>query len=100
MACSPTRQYWSVGLALWWGCGSDLICLPNACPISGPGPQRACPEGHLHPTGLSEITHGQALETALGPLASDETRTAIRRAESRPQALTLQIGRASCRERV
>jgi uncharacterized protein (DUF1800 family) len=31
----------------------------------------------------------QALETALGPLASDETRTAIRRAESRPQALTL-----------
>ena len=31
----------------------------------------------------------QALETALGPLATDETRTAIRRAESRPQALTL-----------
>jgi uncharacterized protein (DUF1800 family) len=31
----------------------------------------------------------QALDTALGPLASDETRTAIRRAESRPQALTL-----------
>jgi len=31
----------------------------------------------------------QALEIALGPLASDETRTAIRRAESRPQALTL-----------
>jgi uncharacterized protein (DUF1800 family) len=30
-----------------------------------------------------------AAETALGPLASDETRTAIRRAESRPQALTL-----------
>jgi uncharacterized protein (DUF1800 family) len=31
----------------------------------------------------------QALEIALGPLATDETRTAIRRAESRPQALTL-----------
>ena len=31
----------------------------------------------------------QALETALGPLATDETRTAVRRAESRPQALTL-----------
>jgi uncharacterized protein (DUF1800 family) len=31
----------------------------------------------------------QALDTALGPLATDETRTAIRRAESRPQALTL-----------
>ncbi len=30
-----------------------------------------------------------ALETGLGPFASDETRTAIRRAESRPQALTL-----------
>jgi uncharacterized protein (DUF1800 family) len=30
-----------------------------------------------------------ALETGLGPLASEETRTAIRRAESRPQALTL-----------
>jgi uncharacterized protein (DUF1800 family) len=30
-----------------------------------------------------------AVETALGPLASEETRTAIRRAESRPQALTL-----------
>jgi uncharacterized protein (DUF1800 family) len=29
------------------------------------------------------------LEVALGPLATDETRTAIRRAESRPQALTL-----------
>jgi uncharacterized protein (DUF1800 family) len=31
----------------------------------------------------------QALEAALGPLATNETRTAIRRAESRPQALTL-----------
>jgi uncharacterized protein (DUF1800 family) len=31
----------------------------------------------------------QALDTALGALATDETRTAIRRAESRPQALTL-----------
>jgi uncharacterized protein (DUF1800 family) len=31
----------------------------------------------------------QAVELALGPLASPETRTAIRRAESRPQALTL-----------
>jgi uncharacterized protein (DUF1800 family) len=30
-----------------------------------------------------------AVETGLGSLASDETRTAIRRAESRPQALTL-----------
>jgi uncharacterized protein (DUF1800 family) len=30
-----------------------------------------------------------AVESALGPLASDETRTTIRRAESRPQALTL-----------
>jgi uncharacterized protein (DUF1800 family) len=30
-----------------------------------------------------------AIETGLGPLASEETRTAIRRAESRPQALTL-----------
>jgi uncharacterized protein (DUF1800 family) len=31
----------------------------------------------------------EALDVGLGPLASDETRTAIRRAESRPQALTL-----------
>jgi uncharacterized protein (DUF1800 family) len=31
----------------------------------------------------------ETLEIALGPLASGETRTAIRRAESRPQALTL-----------
>jgi len=31
----------------------------------------------------------QALETALGPLATDATQAAIRRAESRPQALTL-----------
>jgi uncharacterized protein (DUF1800 family) len=31
----------------------------------------------------------ETLEVALGPLASEETRTAIRRAESRPQALTL-----------
>jgi uncharacterized protein (DUF1800 family) len=31
----------------------------------------------------------EALDVALGPLASGETRTAIRRAESRPQALTL-----------
>jgi uncharacterized protein (DUF1800 family) len=30
-----------------------------------------------------------AVETGLGPLASEATRTAIRRAESRPQALTL-----------
>jgi uncharacterized protein (DUF1800 family) len=30
-----------------------------------------------------------AVETGLGPLASEETRTSIRRAESRPQALTL-----------
>jgi uncharacterized protein (DUF1800 family) len=31
----------------------------------------------------------ETLDIALGPLATDETRTAIRRAESRPQALTL-----------
>jgi uncharacterized protein (DUF1800 family) len=31
----------------------------------------------------------ETLDVALGPLASDDTRTAIRRAESRPQALTL-----------
>ena len=31
----------------------------------------------------------RAVSTELGPLASDETRTAIRRAESRPQALTM-----------
>jgi uncharacterized protein (DUF1800 family) len=31
----------------------------------------------------------ETLEVALGPLATEETRTAIRRAESRPQALTL-----------
>jgi uncharacterized protein (DUF1800 family) len=31
----------------------------------------------------------ETLDIALGPLASDDTRTAIRRAESRPQALTL-----------
>jgi uncharacterized protein (DUF1800 family) len=31
----------------------------------------------------------EALDVALGPLATEETRTAIRRAESRPQALTL-----------
>jgi uncharacterized protein (DUF1800 family) len=31
----------------------------------------------------------EALDAALGPLASEETRTAVRRAESRPQALTL-----------
>ena len=30
-----------------------------------------------------------AVEAGLGPLASDDTRTAMRRAESRPQALTL-----------
>jgi uncharacterized protein (DUF1800 family) len=30
-----------------------------------------------------------AVEAGLGPLATDDTRTAIRRAESRPQALTL-----------
>ena len=30
-----------------------------------------------------------AVEAGLGPLASDDTRTAIRRAESRPQALTM-----------
>jgi len=31
----------------------------------------------------------ETLDGALGPLASDDTRAAIRRAESRPQALTL-----------
>ena len=36
-----------------------------------------------------DVADAQAVETALGPLASPETRTAIRRAESRPQALTL-----------
>ncbi len=35
------------------------------------------------------VDSAAAVETALGPLASEETRTAIRRAESRPQALTL-----------
>jgi uncharacterized protein (DUF1800 family) len=36
-----------------------------------------------------QVDPAAAIETALGPLASEETRTAIRRAESRPQALTL-----------
>jgi uncharacterized protein (DUF1800 family) len=31
----------------------------------------------------------EAVDASLGPLASDETRTAVRRAESRPQALTM-----------
>jgi uncharacterized protein (DUF1800 family) len=35
------------------------------------------------------VDPASAIETGLGPLASEETRTAIRRAESRPQALTL-----------
>jgi uncharacterized protein (DUF1800 family) len=35
------------------------------------------------------VNPAAAVETGLGPLASEETRTAIRRAESRPQALTL-----------
>ena len=35
------------------------------------------------------VDPGATLEVALGGLATDETRTAIRRAESRPQALTL-----------
>ncbi len=35
------------------------------------------------------VDAGEAVETSLGPLASDATRTAIRRAESRPQALTM-----------
>ena len=42
------------------------------------------------PAGLpAGVDPAAAVETALGPLASEETRTAIRRAESRPQALTL-----------
>jgi len=35
------------------------------------------------------VDPGDAIETSLGPLASDDTRTAVRRAESRPQALTM-----------
>jgi uncharacterized protein (DUF1800 family) len=35
------------------------------------------------------VDPAEAVDTGLGPLASEETRTAIRRAESRPQALTL-----------
>jgi uncharacterized protein (DUF1800 family) len=39
---------------------------------------------------LADVVDPQAtLDIALGPLATDETRTAVRRAESRPQALTL-----------
>jgi uncharacterized protein (DUF1800 family) len=39
---------------------------------------------------VADVTNPQeTLDVALGPLATDETRTAIRRAESRPQALTL-----------
>jgi uncharacterized protein (DUF1800 family) len=36
-----------------------------------------------------QVDPAAAVETGLGPLASEETRTAVRRAESRPQALTL-----------
>jgi uncharacterized protein (DUF1800 family) len=39
--------------------------------------------------GLADADPQETLDIALGPLASDDTRTAIRRAESRPQALTL-----------
>ena len=35
------------------------------------------------------VDPGQTVEAALGPLASEQTRQAIRRAESRPQALAL-----------
>jgi uncharacterized protein (DUF1800 family) len=60
----------------------------NAAWIDGLGRRLEIANSFAHREGLGHEPEA-VMETALGPLASAETRQAIARAESRPQALTL-----------
>jgi uncharacterized protein (DUF1800 family) len=78
----------SLGEPLWRPPAPKGFSDDNAAWLDGLGQRLAIASAFAHREGLG-IEPGAVLGVALGPLASPETRLAIGRAESRPQALTM-----------
>jgi uncharacterized protein (DUF1800 family) len=77
-----------LGEPLWRPPAPKGFSDDNAAWLDGMGQRLEIANAFAHREGLG---HGpeEVMETAIGPLASAETRRTIARAESRPQALTL-----------
>jgi uncharacterized protein (DUF1800 family) len=79
-----------LGEPLWRPPAPKGFSDDNAAWIDGTGQRLDIADAFAHREGLAHDPE-VIMETALGPLASAETRHAIARAESRPQALTLLV---------
>ena len=79
-----------LGEPLWRPPAPKGFSDDNAAWIDGMGQRLDIANAFAHREGLAHDPEA-IMETALGPLASAETRQAIARAESRPQALTLLV---------
>ena len=79
-----------LGEPLWRPPAPKGFSDDNAAWIDGMGQRLDIANAVAHREGLAHEPEA-VIETALGPLASAETRQAIVRAESRPQALTLLV---------
>jgi uncharacterized protein (DUF1800 family) len=77
-----------LGEPLWRPAAPKGFSDDNAAWIDGLGQRLEVANAFAHREGLGHEPEA-VMETALGPLASADTRQAIARAESRPQALTL-----------
>ena len=80
----------SLGEPLWRPPAPKGFSDDNAAWLDGLGQRLDIASAFAHREGLG-IEPEAVMDTALGPLASAETRLAIGRAESRPQALTLLV---------
>jgi uncharacterized protein (DUF1800 family) len=78
----------SLGEPLWRPPAPKGFSDDNAAWLDGLGQRLAIASAFAHREGLG-IEPEAVLDVALGPLASPETRLAVGRAESRPQALTM-----------
>jgi uncharacterized protein (DUF1800 family) len=78
----------SLGEPLWRPPAPKGFSDDDAAWLDGLGQRLAIANAFAHREGLSHDPEAM-MDTALGPLASAETRLAIGRAESRPQALTM-----------
>jgi len=77
-----------LGEPLWRPPAPKGFSDDNAAWLDGLGQRLEIANAFAHREGLSHEPEA-VMETALGPLASTETRSTIARAESRPQALTM-----------
>jgi uncharacterized protein (DUF1800 family) len=78
----------SLGEPLWRPPAPKGFSDDNAAWLDGLGQRLDIANAFAHREGLA-IEPATVLDAALGPLASPETRSAVTRAESRPQALTM-----------